>query len=306
MSADLPVLRRFEIPQLVTVEKNPAGLDVLLIRTPEARADIFLHGAHVTHFQPEGAAPVLFLSGASHFAPGKPIRGGIPVIFPWFGGLAGQPEAPAHGFARTQSWELRSVSRLEKEVEVCLALHSSPESQALWHHEFELYARIRVGQQLRWDLEVYNPSDRAWSFEEALHTYFAVNDVRQVCVKGLAETDYLDKTDGFSRKRQGADPIRIASETDRIYGDTVSTCVVEDRASERALTVAKSGSKTTVVWNPWIAKAKAMPDFGDDEWPDMLCVETANVGDNQLTLEPGGRHQMSCTLSVVPLPETAG
>jgi glucose-6-phosphate 1-epimerase len=302
MSVDLAALRRFEIPHLVTVEKTSTGLHVLLIRSPEAQADIFLHGAHVTHFQPDGSAPVLFLSEASHFEPGKPIRGGIPVIFPWFGGLAGQPEAPAHGFARTQSWELCSVTRVENQVEVCLALQATPESRALWPHEFELHARIRVGKQLRWELEVYNPSTISWSFEEALHTYFAVNDVQQVRVKGLAETEYLDKTDAFSRNRQDAEPIGIHGETDRIYIDTLSTCVVEDPAATRALTVSKSGSKTTVLWNPWIAKAKAMADFGDEEWPEMLCVETANAGENSLTLGPGERHQMTCTLSAAPLP----
>jgi glucose-6-phosphate 1-epimerase len=41
-----------------------------------------------------------------------------------------------------------------------------------------------------------------------------------------------------------------------------------------------------------------MPDFGDDEWPRMLCVETANVGEQAPTLAPGGTHVMTATLGV--------
>jgi len=60
--------------------------------------------------------------------------------------------------------------------------------------------------------------------------------------------------------------------------------------------VEKTGSNATVVWNPWIAKAKAMPDFGDDEWPSMLCIETCNVRENAVTIAPGQSHTMGAII----------
>src|ERR671914_568067 len=102
---------RFAVPDMVRIEPGRNALPRLVVDTPAAAAHVYLHGAHVTHYQPRGARPVLFMSGSSHFAAGKPIRGGVPVIFPWFGPNAQDPKAPAHGFARTQPWELHDVTR---------------------------------------------------------------------------------------------------------------------------------------------------------------------------------------------------
>ena len=146
------------------------------------------------------------------------------------------------------------------------------------------------------DLDVR--SKAAFAFEEALHTYFQVGDVRRVSVEGLENADYLDKTDAGRRKTQPPEPIRIAGETDRLYLNTTSACVLRDPVLERTITIEKEGSANTVVWNPWIAKAKAMPDFGDDEWPGMICVETANAGESAIRLEPGRTHRMSARIKL--------
>jgi glucose-6-phosphate 1-epimerase len=64
----------------------------------------------------------------------------------------------------------------------------------------------------------------------------------------------------------------------------------------RRIIVEKSGSATTVVWNPWIAKSAALPDFGNDEWPGMLCIETANAADDAVTLAAGAKHVLTATV----------
>jgi glucose-6-phosphate 1-epimerase len=110
-------------------------------------------------------------------------------------------------------------------------------------------------------------------------------------VEGLSLCDYIDKVDGMKRKKQSG-PVAITSETDRVYLDTNDIVTVHDEAAGRRLCVSKSGSASTVLWNPWVEKAKKMPDFGDDEWPRMLCVETANVADNAVALAPGATHVM--------------
>jgi glucose-6-phosphate 1-epimerase len=292
-------LRRWEIPNLARFEHGRGGLVRLAVATRLASAHIYLHGAHVTHFQPARQTPVLFMSESSHFAPGKPIRGGVPVIFPWFGPRAGHPDAPMHGFARTMEWEVESVeSWVDQVVTVVLRLAADEQTHAAWPHDFVLRHRITIGHRLEMALEVENWSGAPLVFEEALHTYLAVRDVQHVTVAGLDGGEYLDKTDAFRRKTQEAGPIRLAAETDRIYLHTRAACLVSDPAADRRLRVEKDGSDTTVLWNPWIEKAAALADFGNDEWPQMLCVETANAAENAVTLAHGETHVMRATVGV--------
>ena len=278
-----------DLPDGVTRETDPHGLQRLRVATPSAVATVYLHGGHVTHYQPRGQSPVLFMSAESRFAPGQPIRGGVPVIFPWFGPHPFDPKAPAHGFARTTQWTLGDVTKDGDSVTVTLVMGSTSTVQ--------LRYAVTVGTALGLSLTVENHDARALQFQEALHTYLAVSDVRQVSVKGLSGRDYVDKVDGMKRKTQPG-LIRITGETDRVYLDTPDDVTVEDPGLNRRIIVAKEGSASTVVWNPWIEKAKKMPDFGDDEWPHMLCVETANVAENAVTLAPGASHTMRATVRV--------
>ena len=299
MTSSAVDFRHWEIPSLAVFEDAPGGLVRLRVSTALCNAQVWLHGAHVTHYQRIGEEPLLFLSAASHFAPGKPIRGGVPVIFPWFGPREGRPDSPAHGFARTLPWNVESLAADDGgNISLTLRLDSDDATRAHWAHEFVLRHRITFGAKLAMELEVENVSGAPFQFEEALHTYLAVSDVRQARVTGLEGTAYLDKVDSFQRKLEAAQPITIVGETDRIYLSTRTACVLEDPGLSRRIVVEKAGSDATVVWNPWIAKAKAMSDFGDDEWPAMLCIETANVGESAITLPAGATHTMRATLGV--------
>ncbi len=296
MPTNAAVLRHFETTG-VTFHDTPAGLVRISIATPLATAEVYLQGAHIARYQPAGAAPVLFLSEKTHLTPGKAIRGGVPIIFPWFGARAGHPESPAHGFARTMEWEIESLARRDNgDIHLVLRLSSNAATLAQWPHEFTIRHRITIGAQLHMALEVENRSDAPFTFEEALHTYLAVGDVRSASVTGLENTTYLDKVDEGQRKLEGTAPIRFTGETDRVYLDTTTTCIAEDTALARRIAVDKTGSATTVVWNPWIAKAKAMADFGDDEWPAMLCIETTNADADRITLPPNSTHVMTATV----------
>lgn len=291
--------RRFSM-RGVSIEPGQGGLPRVAVATRDAMAHIYLHGAHVTEYAVGGAPDLLFLSAKSHFEEGKPIRGGIPIIFPWFGARADDPASPAHGFARTMDWELVDVRPgTDGSIAVVLELGRTPETEKSWPHDFWLRYVVTVGTTLGLSLQVKNNDAAALKFEEALHTYLAVGDVGHVTVEGLAGADYLDKTDGGRRKLQPGGPIAIAGETDRVYLNTAGAVTVRDAAIPRTLVVNKDNSAATVLWNPWIAKAQAMADFGDDEWPRMLCVETANVADNAITLAPGQSHQMRAMISSV-------
>lgn len=288
---------RFGIPGVVRFEIGANGLIRAIIDTPQAEAHVYLHGGHVTHYQPRGDRPVLFMSQRSRFEPGAPIRGGVPIVFPWFGPKAGNFSAPMHGFARLEEWGVESVTQAPNgSVTIVLGIESGPEPHPHWPHAFLLRYRVVIGERLDLSLESHNRAEAAITFEEALHTYLAVADVRQISVTGLAGSRYIDKTDGMRRKVQESALIQITGETDRIYLDTKATCILDDPVAGRRLSVEKSGSEATVVWNPWIAKAKAMPDFGDDEWLRMLCIESGNVADHAVTLAPGQRHELRVSI----------
>jgi D-hexose-6-phosphate mutarotase len=229
----------------------------------------------------------------------------VPLCFPWFGPRkdpAGNPVpgAPAHGFARLLPWSLDTLQKSPAGLVITLSLRATHAERETWPHDFLLRHHITVGRQLTMALELTNAGTAPFTAEEAQHTYFSVGDVRRCALHGLAGTRYLDKVDGAKEKTQDG-PIAITAETDRVYLDTAAPVTVDDPVKRRRIRIEKENSAATVVWNPWVAKAKAMPDFGDDEWPAMLCVETCNVAAHALTLPPGRTHTMSTTITVEPL-----
>lgn len=276
----------------VGFEEGQGGLIRAVLRSGGAEAHVYLHGAHVTHCQRDGEPPLLFMSEKSMYEAGKPIRGGVPICFPWFGPRAGHADSPMHGFARLSEWTVESADA----GRIVLTLGDSEQTRRLWDHAFLARYTVSVGSKLELALEVTNQGGGEMVFEEALHTYLAVGDVRRVSIAGLEGGPYIDKVDGLKTKKQeGA--VAITGETDRIYLGTESACVVDDPAWGRRVSVAKEGSMTTVVWNPWIAKAKAMADFGDEEWPGMLCIETCNVNVSAVKLAGGQTHRMRAVIA---------
>jgi glucose-6-phosphate 1-epimerase len=286
-------------PDGARLEKGPGGLDRLALHAVEGEALVYLQGAHVAHFQPQGEKPVLWMSAESRFEAGKPLRGGVPICFPWFGPKAGSPDAPLHGFARILPWTIGSIAReADGRLRAVLDLSAEAATRGGFPRELSLSLGVTVGRSLRMELTVRNVDSAAVTFEAALHSYFAVSDVRQVRIRGLEGVSYVDKTAAMARKPGEAGPISIAAETDRVYAGTSGTVTIEDPGWRRRIVVSKSGSRTTVIWNPWVAKAKAMPDFGDEEWTGLLCVETANALDDAVTLGPDASHAMTATIEV--------
>jgi glucose-6-phosphate 1-epimerase len=290
---------RAALPPTVSLESGEGGLPRLRVDNPHGHAEVYLHGAHVTAWQPAGHAPVLWMSRASQWNAAKPIRGGVPICFPWFGPHAADAAAPSHGFARLRDWTLVEARDGEQgETHLAFELTPSVSPPAAWPHAFAATYRVSVGPSLILSLEVHNPGPEAFTFEEALHTYFAVQDVRHIEILGLEGTPYLDKVGGTTARNQGPDPIRFTAETDRVYLNTQAASTIVDPGLRRSIEVGKRGSDATVVWNPWVAKARTMADFGDDEWPEMVCVETGNVTVHAVTLAPGERHVMTASIDV--------
>lgn len=285
------LMARFELAGL-RFETGNGGLTRAVIETPVSRGELYLHGAHVSGFQPAGHQPVLWMSAESLFAARLPIRGGVPICFPWFGAHPSDGTQPGHGTARIAEWNVIASSRLE-DGGIGLELQTDIGPCGL-------NFRVQFGVSLEMALSVELASNSAlpFRFEEALHTYLAVGDIRRVTIAGLESTPYIDKVAGGKMQVAAGEPIRFLSETDRVYLDTLSSCVLLDPSLQRAITIRKAGSRSTVIWNPWIEKSARMPDFGDHEWPGMACIETANVGTNSIELQPGQIHTLCARIAV--------
>jgi len=288
----------FGIPDVLRFDKHE-GLARAIVTAPAASATIYLQGAHITHWQPAGQQPVLYLSQKSDFAPGKPIRGGVPIAFPWFATdskadrFEGKP-GPSHGFARIQDWTLSFAALSGEDLHLTFTLGPTELSRQMGFDHFRLAFELILGRTLTMRLAVANDAQTPLIFEEALHTYFAVADVREVSVTGLEPTGYVDKTDNFRAKPAANAPFIPVAFTDRVYPNTTATCTIHDKAGKRDITIKKKNSHTTVVFNPW----RELPDLGPNEWEKMICVETVNSAPNTVTLAPKSTHVMEAHIAV--------
>lgn len=272
----------------VSVETQSHGLDKVVIDNDLGRCELYLHGAHITSFTPKGETDLLWLSPKAVFCADKAIRGGIPICWPWFGAHPSDSSKPAHGFARVTQWQLDSAVALENgATQVCLKLSESEQSLSLWPHRFELVYQIVVGKQLDIALTVTNTDESAFDIGGALHSYFNIHDVEQVSIKGLDGICYRDKVEGFAQNQQNGD-IKFTQEVDRVYIDTEDTCYLQDPGFDRTIEISKSGSDSTIVWNPWQDKSQSMADMSDDGYQTMVCIEAGSTGG--VNIAPGQQH----------------
>ena len=268
-----------------------------------ASAKISLQGAHILSWKPHNEDEVIWLSEKAVFAREKSIRGGIPICWPWFGAADEKRESnivlPAHGFARTVFWQVIDSAALESgEIQITFKLDTttlSINTEELWPTPTTVIYRVIVGKTLSLELTTTNNSHKTFSLGQALHTYFSVGDIRETSVHGLDGKTYLDKPDGFKRKQQIGN-ITFTDEVDRVYIGTSDDIIIDDK--KRKLVIKKSGSESTVVWNPWKGVADKMGDLGKEGYLKMLCVESANAADDTVTLAAGDSHTLQVSYEI--------
>ncbi len=292
MSAATPELAKYELDGFLRFEGHESGLLQGVVTTKLCTGRFFLHGAHVVDFQPAGEEPVLFLSSEAVYRDGKAIRGGVPICFPWFNakklpnGDVDQ-DSPAHGLVRQQPWQMLSSSKEEAGLQVVLGLYSEP---------YRLEYKLTFGSKLHVNMTIHNVSEQTQEPEVALHTYFRVADLGEMTVEGdVVGLPFLDQLTGETHPGANA-PIAFNAETDRIYHGAAPRIDVCDPAANRKVILESSGSSSTVVWNPWIAKAARMADFGDEEYQQMCCVETANIGEDRMRVAPRAKTEIGFEL----------
>jgi glucose-6-phosphate 1-epimerase len=276
---------KFANPE-ISFYSDAHGLIYAEISNRMAKANIALHGAHLMSFAPKGQKDLLWMSKKSYFQTGKPIRGGIPICWPWFGGHPDNKNMPSHGFARISIWEVVGAGNCENGATFLeLALSPAMLADEFKDADFLLKLRVEVSDKLVVSLIINNMSnEKDLSFSAALHTYFNVSDISKITVKGLNGKTFIDTLDDTKHVQDG--DINFNAETDLLYLDTEDSCIIDDPGFKRKIKISKNGSRSTVVWNPWKDKAKRMVDFGNDEFETMLCVETTNAETDARTLAP--------------------
>ncbi|WP_095164938.1 D-hexose-6-phosphate mutarotase [Pseudomonas sp. Irchel 3H3] len=277
------------------------------IRQGQAELLVAQQGAHILSYQLAGQPPLIWLNDEAVFQTGKSIRAGVPVCWPWFGNFERNPPsvqamrvsdqpANAHGLVRALDWELEGIETEGDSLNVVFALPIPENGLPGWPHQVDLKLNIRLDEQLQIDLTSHNRGTDSVTISQALHSYFAVSDVRNVHVEGVDGLEYIETLDNWNTVTQHGD-LRFSGETDRIYLNTPDKLSIVDPAWERRIELTARGSRSAVIWNPWIERAAAFSDMADDGWQRMLCIETANVLGDVVTLAPGESHTLGVSIA---------
>ncbi|WP_294614224.1 D-hexose-6-phosphate mutarotase [uncultured Gilliamella sp.] len=250
-----------------SVQQTTFGeLPILVIKHKICSAAVSLQGAHLLFWQPiTESTPVIWLSQKAIFKHGKAIRGGVPVCWPWFGKLGD----PMHGFARIVDWTLDSCKEDENGVELVLSLTNNQQTQAFFTKPFNVWLTIHLGKTCQITLSCQGDFEAT----SALHTYFGVNNIANVVVKGLGKT-YEERL-AVVNKPAIEGQLTFNQEVDRIYNNANKIITISD--GDRTIQLTNTEASDVVTWNPWIDKAKSMADFADEEYQSMVCVETACI-----------------------------
>ncbi|GLT28601.1 hypothetical protein SLA2020_104950 [Shorea laevis] len=286
--------------------KAANGLEKVILRDARgSSAEVYLYGGQVTSWKNDHGEELLFVSSKAIFKPPKAIRAGIPICFPQF---SNHGSLEQHGFARNRFWSIDTdppplPTNSSSQVHIDLILRPSEEDMKIWPHSYEFRLRIALGPggnlMLISRVRNTNTDGKPFTFTFAYHTYFSVSDISEVRVEGLETLDYLDNLQNKERFTEQGDAITFESEVDKIYLSTPTKIAILDHEKKRTFVISKDGLPDAVVWNPWDKKAKAMADFGDDEYKHMLCVEAAAI-EKPITLRPGEEWRGRQELSAVP------
>jgi len=289
----------FGIDGILQICAGTGGLPLINVDNEHARAEICAYAGQVLSYQSQAHAHnLLFVSERAHFAPGKAIKGGIPVCWPWFGPDPEGRGRPDHGFVRARQWQLLlTEAMVDGATRVRLGTKDDEASRSLWPHAFALEIEVTIGETLDVALISRNTGDVPVTLTQALHAYFKVGDVRQAQVLGLAGYDYIDKV-GETAERTQSGPINFDGPVNRIYLDTDQELIIDDPSLDRRICIEREGSRSAVVWNPWIEQARAMGDFGDEEYLRMVCVETTNAAIDSVQVAPGESRRLASRYAI--------
>ncbi len=270
------------------------------VRNSHATCSIFVYGAHVVSFTPRGEKDVLWLSPYSLFREGCPIRGGIPICFPWFGKREGREDLPLHGFVRTRIWDIASAENLaDGRTTIVFSLESTDPPAEAWPYHFRLELSVTLGEVLEMALSIQNLEDMPVTCEDGFHTYFRVEDPGRCEVAGLNEVEYIDRIKGDVRTMQ-VGPARFEGEMVHAFMHVPPVLELADFLGQRRIRIEQQHMGSTLLWSPGAQAGAANPEIRE-AWNQFVCVESANCLDSRLTIPARGLHRSLLRLGLVDI-----
>lgn len=276
-------------------------LQYLKINNPLAEATVSLQGAHVSWWRPKSTSEdVLWLSTNARYEKGRSIRGGVPIVWPWFGQHPTNNSYCVHGFARVIPWELTKSEDLKNGVtKLYLKMKPTDEVKKQLTYNFTLELIITIGESLSLSLTTKNESLFPFTISEGFHTYFYISDIQNIKIQGLESAVFANKVANFNKGIETGDILFSEQEFDKVYLNNSNDCYIQDEEFNRVITVKKSNSGSTVIWAPGEEKVKKMSDMGgENEWRRMVCVESVNALENNVVIYPGKSHTIGTEIGV--------
>jgi len=286
-----------------TISEDHPGFPIIEVNAGRSTAQIALQGAQVLSWLPTDHPDVLYTSPKAmmELKPGTAVRGGIPICWPWFNAHPEDDSKPNHGFVRNRFWQLESAEFEYNVATLVFKFFPCDETRALWPHEFELTATIKVSDKLKVRLATKNTGEEAFQITSALHTYLGVGDIDRIQLEGVKGSHYIDQLlPADAEEVYQEKNVIINEEIDRIYS-SMSSLLLRDLDRGRAVFVDKAGSRSTVVWNPWIEKSKTLKDLPNNDYKEFVCIEAANAGRDKPTVRPNSSHTLETTIGLRPL-----
>ncbi len=289
-------MKSFEIKNILVIRTDPLAGEKIIIQNDFAEAQIYLLGGHLTHFQPKGTEKVIYDGKESYILPPKSAHFGIPVCWPWFGPHPTDKTKSQHGFARNCLWNITQTAMLKDGcTSVTLSLQESQETLKHYPHSFYLELTFIIGKRLQIALKTTNSSNTTMQITQALHSYFYVGNLHEIRICGLEGRTFIDQLDNQTSKKESK-PLQFTQSLDRIYIPSSDTCEIIDTVLKRKIRIEKKHSNSTVVWNPW--KNNTLHDIQGDRYSKFVCIETANVKEDRITLEPNESYTLIQTISL--------
>jgi glucose-6-phosphate 1-epimerase len=272
---------------------DPGGREAILLRAGNGDEVLVARdGAQVLHYR-RGGRDVLWTASRPEHRPAKPVRGGVPLVFPWFGDHPTDPSLPAHGFARAANWQWAAATATPS---VSCVFAADATTLRLWPHRFAMRLDVTLDTALRLQWTVTNTDTQPWTAELALHSYYAVGEVTEARVHGLEGVAVTEHAAAPEANWDRAAPLRFRAETDRIFQDVPADLRLEATALGRRVDLTTAGAPSAIVWNPWPAKAARLPQMAGDDWRQFVCIETAAVRERAIRLAPGQSHRLELTI----------
>ena len=254
-----------------------------------AECKIALWGGNIVSYRPKDEEHDIFwLGDLNKFDNVQAIRGGVPVCWPRVAEEKLNGSLPRHGFARISGWNLQKVLVDEKRMEAELSLLPD----AKFNVRASAVLSIRISDKLECRLETINDGNETFEFSEALHAYFNVSSVDDIEIKGFSGHRYKNSLDGkiYTQEKN----LKISGEFDSVFPNHTQAVEIVDPGFNRVISIEKSGSNTTVVWNP----NKNYAEMSPGQYKRFVCVEPSNQGASFVRLPPKEKHLISMTIRV--------